>query len=232
MLHYISSHNLIPTNVGVKRVVSYSVPISNHNVSRAQRIFECVVSYSVPISNHNCSATGALFLMLYLILFLYQTTTYYFSYWEISCCILFCSYIKPQPTQHNLERYIVVSYSVPISNHNFRFVIKLIQRLYLILFLYQTTTYGGFKNTDDALYLILFLYQTTTQNKFAKEQFQLYLILFLYQTTTLMIFLNWSLCCILFCSYIKPQRSSGSLYVESGCILFCSYIKPQLGVFQ
>ena len=249
VLHYISNHNLIPTNVGVKRVVSYSVPISNHNLSLASTFLIKVVSYSVPISNHNLSWASTFLIKLYLILFLYQTTTalgrprwhfcciLFCSYikpqpfvginlFNKSCilfcsyikpqpcptvarsrgccilfcsyikpqlfnerqrrnngCILFCSYIKPQRTRCHLCDRIVVSYSVPISNHNLLY-------------------YGGWR-------------------------IMLYLILFLYQTTTVACDSMPFTCCILFCSYIKPQRNGVVNLFSHSCILFCSYIKPQ-----
>ena len=78
--------------------------------------------------------------MLYLILFLYQTTTVADAVHLLLGCILFCSYIKPQPLPRNTLKQqscilfcsyikpqlatmsspspLVVSYSVPISNHN------------------------------------------------------------------------------------------------------------------
>ena len=56
-------------------VVSYSVPISNHNVAALLNCWTGVVSYSVPISNHNVPLPVPPLDVLYLILFLYQTTT-------------------------------------------------------------------------------------------------------------------------------------------------------------
>ena len=125
-----------------------------------------------------------LWMLLYLILFLYQTTTCFFIHYSLLCCILFCSYIKPQRLSEKLQKQWVVSYSVPISNHNA----------------------PSWTQPRIVLYLILFLYQTTTQD---------------HSTEPLR-------CCILFCSYIKPQRASVRAVSFSCCILFCSYIKPQL----
>ena len=80
--------------------------------------------------------------------------------------------------------HIVVSYSVPISNHNCDQLSDKALKLYLILFLYQTTTFSFFLNLIQRLYLILFLYQTTTTIIYTTFLQKLYLILFLYQTTT------------------------------------------------
>ena len=78
-------------------VVSYSVSTSNHNVPCRPPSYRPVVSYSVSTSNHNIIANGLINEVLYLILFLHQTTTWRKSYWFWWCCILFCFYIKPQP---------------------------------------------------------------------------------------------------------------------------------------
>ena len=122
------------------KVVSYSVPISNHNLHYTSQLKQMVVSYSVPISNHNYKSAFSLISALYLILFLYQTTTGQTHHYALpllylilflyqtttdintttsfGCCILFCSYIKPQPELQKKSSMYVVSYSVPISNHN------------------------------------------------------------------------------------------------------------------
>ena len=108
----------------------------------------------------------------------------------------------------------VVSYSVPISNHNLRRSELYLSRLYLILFLYQTTTVKNSIDFCKQLYLILFLYQTTTTSPSELEIYELYLILFLYQTTTLIMIRRMIMRCILFCSYIKPQHVMETLGVN------------------
>ena len=57
-------------------------------------------------------------------------------------------------------------------------------KLYLILFLHQTTTGSTDEVKTVTLYLILFLHQTTTENGYREYDYTLYLILFLHQTTT------------------------------------------------
>ena len=56
----------------------------------------------------------------------------------------------------------------------------------------------------------------------------LYIFWFLHQTTTLWGHLTYSICCISFDSYIKPQHNSLGGAVIECCISFDSYIKPQL----
>ena len=55
-----------------------------------------VVYYSISTSNHNKSIKGVTIYMLYIILFLHQTTTVSFASIAQSSCILFYFYIKPQ----------------------------------------------------------------------------------------------------------------------------------------
>ena len=100
--------------------------------------------------------------LLYLILFLHQTTTPQRLSLLIISCILFCFYIKPQLTEAKYYDKTVVSYFVSTSNHNDIQVHKLEDRLYLILFLHQTTTAEVCDLRAYVLYLILFLHQTTT----------------------------------------------------------------------
>ncbi len=101
-----------------RSVVSYSISTSNHNFDDITLFDIQVVSYSISTSNHNVTSRDILTHLLYLILFLHQTTT------ELSCseninelylilflhqtttplfttfaevgCILFYFYIKPQ----------------------------------------------------------------------------------------------------------------------------------------
>ena len=99
-----------------------------------------VVYLSFPTSNHNPQQTSPRITLLYISLFLHQTTT---SRWVISSacrcislfsyikpqqftmyaiaevrCISLFSYIKPQRKQINGTQFIVVYLSFPTSNHN------------------------------------------------------------------------------------------------------------------
>ena len=91
-----SNHNQRPLHLVDGLVVSYSVPTSNHNTALALELVNQVVSYSVPTSNHNLLLTIMKIYLLYLILFLHQTTTSDELLLRGVGCILFCSYIKPQ----------------------------------------------------------------------------------------------------------------------------------------
>ena len=121
-----------------------------------------VVSYSISTSNHNTCPFYVFTYLLYLIPFLHQTTTkgvsnrypfccILFHFYikpqldrsisaSISSCILFHFYIKPQLNYGFKQGRLVVSYSISTSNHNNVRYKTLIQRLYLIPFLHQTTT--------------------------------------------------------------------------------------------
>ena len=165
-----------------------------------------VVSYSFSTSNHNLQRHVCARNVLYLILFLHQTTTDTGADLLAGGCILFFFYIKPQPGfPRPLRRggcilfffYIkpqlydnftdlrrVVSYSFSTSNHNQTMWKVSTRTVYLILFLHQTTTHHDRGAELVVLYLILFLHQTTTTGGRPCARRRLYLILFLHQTTT------------------------------------------------
>ena len=149
-------------------------------------------------------------LLLYIILFLYQTTTEIRSHYSSVRCISSYSYIKPQLSGANIQTLsgcissysyikpqllcaylvdgLVVYHPIPISNHNWFGAALFSTMLYIILFLYQTTTY-----VDKDL-------------------------------------INYS--CISSYSYIKPQPLSQSPDPPPGCISSYSYIKPQPWVWS
>ena len=57
-----------------------------------------------------------------------------------SSCISYYSYIKPQPLGKNDFVELVVYRTIPTSNHNSVRFILLMNVLYIVLFLHQTTT--------------------------------------------------------------------------------------------
>ena len=146
---------------------------------------------------------------LYLILFLHQTTTVTDNYPTICCCISSYSYIKPQRMQRRCwagggcissYSYIkpqlfitcgiwkpVVSHLIPTSNHNVGKIIVPQQRLYLILFLHQTTT----RHTDGMNRCSCISSYSYIKPQLAQRQ-------------------CGDVCsCISSYSYIKPQRHAG-----------------------
>ena len=144
--------------------------------------------------------------LLYLIPFLHQTTTY--SQVEMTgfSCILFHFYIKPQRWFDAFGFIYVVSYSISTSNHNRgqprhkpRAVVsysistsnhngKVLQIRTPVVVSYSISTSNHNMSTPTlfihSLYLIPFLHQTTTLSIYSKKHAWLYLIPFLHQTTT------------------------------------------------
>ena len=141
-------------------------------------------------------------------------------------CLSSCSYIKPQPVRYLLGGLRVVYHLVPTSNHNRQSRKKPAHRLFIILFLHQTTTKdAGTINAPRCLsscsyikpqpyngpthrtFVVYHLVPTSNHNKegetYGREM--LFIILFLHQTTTLQIAIILSRCCLSSCSYIKPQ---------------------------
>ena len=143
------------------------------------------------------------------------------------CCISYYSYIKPQPqairnkpvlvvyrtiptSNHNSSWLCVtlaevVYRTIPTSNHNFRGYLNLVEQLYIVLFLHQTTTWDWMSSSDDKLYIVLFLHQTTTIILMSLPSQRLYIVLFLHQTTTQLSTILIYRSCISYYSYIKPQ---------------------------
>ena len=166
--------------------------------------------------------------MLYIVLFLHQTTTIipildyedscisYYSYikpqllWppavERLCCISYYSYIKPQL---QLSTYIypqVVYRTIPTSNHNSGNLIAV-----TLVVVYRTIPTSNHNSVNTcvavrALYIVLFLHQTTTTSLLQPRDRR----------------------CISYYSYIKPQQQSLRYRRLPGCISYYSYIKPQL----
>ena len=186
-----------------------------------------VVYRTIPTSNHNYVPFRSLKLLLYIVLFLHQTTTCSDKFVFPSCCISYYSYIKPQPwdclteQQRSCISYysyikpqrgyhqgcpaIVVYRTIPTSNHNLPVYDYPTVTLYIVLFLHQTTTASAIRDSARMLYIVLFLHQTTTIDVGILSGIELYIVLFLHQTTTLPFLPSPSLCCISYYSYIKPQ---------------------------
>ena len=142
---------------------------------------------------------------LYIFWILHQTTTAVkqvpFSY----CCISFESYIKPQLDAYKERQNRVVYLLNPTSNHNSP---------------RAPLPFG-------MLYIFWILHQTTTLSRFRTGRMKLYIFWILHQTTTLYLLYIYSLSCISFESYIKPQLSRNTGNTTRSCISFESYIKPQ-----
>ena len=147
------------------RVVYRTIPTSNHNVLLNWYTKHFVVYRTIPTSNHNVLLLVAGGVVLYIVLFLHQTTTNFPDSLFFQSCISYYSYIKPQlhvlrlvnegvvyrtiPTSnHNngsslLYHRSVVYRTIPTSNHNEPLTNWTSIRLYIVLFLHQTTTYNG-----------------------------------------------------------------------------------------
>ena len=165
--------------------------------------------------------------MLFIILFLHQTTTRHPLQRFRECCLSSCSYIKPQRASSAGHRGKVVYHLVPTSNHNCRAM-----KMKLTKVVYHLVPTSNHNNTNDwvvavSLFIILFLHQTTTINYHHIMGHELFIILFLHQTTTLVFLCFRSSRCLSSCSYIKPQPEPSEYTCLLRCLSSCSYIKPQ-----
>ena len=101
---------------------------------------------------------------LYIVLFLHQTTTVPKGISLYLRCISYYSYIKPQLAITGDSSVSVVYRTIPTSNHNLIMSLIVLSLLYIVLFLHQTTTGKITKIWFSMLYIVLFLHQTTTYN--------------------------------------------------------------------
>ena len=159
-----SNHNRKTLPEFYKIVVYHLVPTSNHNLAQTLASLHKVVYHLVPTSNHNSSPTLAYGNLLFIILFLHQTTTSnktdMFGYGLFIILFLHqTTTYRPYPypaavvyhlvptSNHNYfpNRLVakgVVYHLVPTSNHNNPTELSMLEKLFIILFLHQTTTYS------------------------------------------------------------------------------------------
>ena len=103
-----------------------------------------VVYHLVPTSNHNLNSLHTLLYMLFIILFLHQTTTW------------------TDDDAQDLALFIILFLHQTTTITSFKLSISL---LFIILFLHQTTTIASSWLLSAGLFIILFLHQTTTMRK-------------------------------------------------------------------
>ena len=121
-----------------------------------------VVYRPFPTSNHNCRIVLIFIVVLYIVRFLHQTTTYNCEYHRRHSCISSVSYIKPQRCRRFLRIIHVVYRPFPTSNHNRVDLTISNLLLYIVRFLHQTTTTLLDGREAQRLYIVRFLHQTTT----------------------------------------------------------------------
>ena len=121
------------------RCISYYSYIKPQPTCR-EVCFFVVVYRTIPTSNHNDTTIIKHSGVLYIVLFLHQTTTSSLCNQVQGGCISYYSYIKPQLFPRWFRILKVVYRTIPTSNHNCSTSLSLFIRLYIVLFLHQTTT--------------------------------------------------------------------------------------------
>ena len=102
-----------------KTVVYRTIPTSNHNYSSLWKNIQYVVYRTIPTSNHNALTILHVMALLYIVLFLHQTTTLH------------------DVTQYGRTLYIVLFLH---QTTTFGCTLLCSFMLYIVLFLHQTTT--------------------------------------------------------------------------------------------
>ena len=147
-----------------------------------------VVYLYIPTSNHNDKDDFISFMLLYIFIFLHQTTTCH-------CAECF---------EYGLYIFIFLHQTTTGVALSDRYLV-----LYIFIFLHQTTTSYMSSSSFIKLYIFIFLHQTTTSETEDTANGRLYIFIFLHQTTTNTIKLLLSSSCISLYSYIKPQQTIG-----------------------
>ena len=101
-------------------VVYRTIPTSNHNLWLA--IHFTLMLYIILFLHQTttCRVCMVISELLYIILFLHQTTTRMAVEPFLPSCISYYSYIKPQPERERKDDCVVVYHTIPTSNHNFQ----------------------------------------------------------------------------------------------------------------
>ena len=143
----------------------------------------------------------------------------------------------------------VVYHLVPTSNHNCDTISKVLNLLFIILFLHQTTTMRvkslvNFRCLSSCSYIKpqlrticpLRLYRCLSSCSYIKPQQLFQNIVGHFSCLSSCSYIKpqrgecegqFCLSCLSSCSYIKPQQSPLQLLRDAGCLSSCSYIKPQ-----
>ena len=165
-----------------------------------------VVYLLIPTSNHNLRYSLINTILLYIFWFLHQTTT---SINPPNCQrLLYIFWFLHQTTTHKriraTQRWLYIFWFLHQTTTLSKWCMNFV-KLYIFWFLHQTTTACRHSGTAYGLYIFWFLHQTTTLALTQRANTQLYIFWFLHQTTTVNILHEFSICCISFDSYIKPQ---------------------------
>ena len=97
--------------------ISFDSYIKPQQLKSARDYFE-VVYLLIPTSNHNLLKARDFETLLYIFWFLHQTTTSIVPFHNLTSCISFDSYIKPQLLMVFYLIHRVVYLLIPTSNHN------------------------------------------------------------------------------------------------------------------
>ena len=201
-----SNHNLCRRPVGVLRVVSYRNSTSNHNCASSASLL--IVLYLIEILHQTTTFRSREAYQLCCILskFYIKPQPVIANISAADGCILSKFYIKPQQRVRHKIGHSVVSYRNSTSNHN---NLKPVLRSPSVVSYRNSTSNHNqpfISHVVNGLYLIEILHQTTTL--WPWEAYQLCCILSKFYIKPQPDRQAWyrSLCCILSKFYIKPQH--------------------------
>ncbi len=176
--------------------------------ANSKRLYSMVFLHQTTTLLQALSAT----FLLYSMVFLHQTTTTNRANRQIAGCILWFSYIKPQPMSITLVKWFVVFYGFPTSNHNLDVIIEEIEPV--VFYGFPTSNHNTTAYSINHIEVVFYGFPTSNHNSkiVLEKSTSLYSMVFLHQTTTLWKISASFICCILWFSYIKPQPFAQTPY--------------------
>ena len=142
-------------------VVYLYIPTSNHNALPPNQNDAQVVYLYIPTSNHNEITADTVACLLYIFIFLHQTTTRSCSLLLPMCCISLYSYIKPQPERlrgEGVARCIsLYSYIKPQPDDASIFIV-------VVVYLYIPTSNHNLTYSKQLQMLVVYLYIPTSNH--------------------------------------------------------------------
>ena len=148
---------------------------------RIYRRFLLVVYLYIPTSNHNAPKHLTFSVVLYIFIFLHQTTTCCLTSLSMLRCISLYSYIKPQLMFLFCFALIVVYLYIPTSNHNFPVIAACIAQ---VVYLYIPTSNHNFVLVLPCKLSVVYLYIPTSNHNLNHSNISFPIVVYLYIPTS------------------------------------------------
>ena len=144
-----------------KFVVYLYIPTSNHNSVASLSAFVLLYIFIFLHQTTTGSVNSCVAVRLYIFIFLHQTTTHSMSMSSQVGCISLYSYIKPQLYNRPSSNLPVVYLYIPTSNHN---VVSVAPTEMVVVYLYIPTSNHNLLVYPKRYFLVVYLYIPTSNH--------------------------------------------------------------------